>query len=256
MSTSVRQGGPRVAAAVGVFVLVLAGRASAATPGASSATLRWFQSTTQTLMDSIATGDTRPWRQVLDPSCVVTSEEGTVMTKQELLDDLRPLPPGLTGNIVVKELTVQEFPDLAVVRYLADESESVFGQELRTQYRVTDTYRRGREDWRMVASHTSVVTRDPPAQEVSRAAWPGLAGRYRLLPDGWTFTVELRDGKLYGGRKPKELRQLVPLTPDAFVLSGRLGEWLFVTDKGRATRLVNLRKFETLVWTRVSDGTP
>jgi len=50
--------------------------------------------------------------------------------------------------------------------------------------------------WRMVASNTSVVTQDPPAQEVSRAGWAGFVGRYRLLPDGWTFTVELREGTL------------------------------------------------------------
>ena len=210
-----------------------------------------FQSTEQALMDSIAAGDKGPWERVMDPSCVVTSEEGEVVTRKQFLDELRPLPPGLSGNIAVKELTVQEFPHFAVVRYLADESETVFGQELATRYRMTNTYRRVEADWKMVASHTSVVTRDPPAQPVSSAGWPGLAGEYRLLPDGWTFTVEWRDGKLYGGRDPKNLRELIPLTPDTFVVSGRLGEWLFVREKGRGVRIVDFRKFEPLVWTRV-----
>jgi hypothetical protein len=49
------------------------------------------------------------------------------------------------------------------------------------------------------------------------------------------------------------LRPFIPLTPDAFVLSGRLGEWIFVTEKGKASRIVNFRKFEPLVWTRVGD---
>jgi len=223
---------------------------------ASTETVRWFQSTEQALMDSIAVGDKSVWQRVMDPSCVVTSEEGQVLAKQEFLDDLGPLPPGLRGGIAVKELTVREYPGFAVVRYLADEWESVFGQGMTTRYRVTNTYRPGvtKADWKMVASHLSVVTQDPPAQEVSSASWPGLVGKYRLLPDGWTFTVELRDGKLYGGRDPKSLRLLIPLTPDSFVVAGRLGEWLFVTENGKGVRIVNFRKFEPLVWTRVDDA--
>jgi len=106
----------------------------------------------------------------------------------------------------------------------------------------------------MVASHTSVVTSDPPAQEVSKAGWPGLVGQYRLLPNGWTFTVELRDRQLYGGRDPKNLRPLVPLAPAVFVVSGSLGEWIFVVENGKATRIVNRRKFAVLVWTRVEPA--
>jgi hypothetical protein len=139
----------------------------------------------------------------MDPSCVVISEEGEVTTRQQFLDGLRGLPAGLTGGIAVKELTVQEFPTFAVVRYLADEWEVVFGQRLTTKYRVTDTFRRSGSDWKMVASHVSVVTQNPPAQKVSTARWPMFVGTYRLLPDGWTFTVELREGTLYGGRDPK-----------------------------------------------------
>jgi hypothetical protein len=218
---------------------------------ASPETVRWFQATEQALMDAIAPGDKAPWERVMDPSCVVTTEEGQVLTRAQFLDELGPLPPGLSGTIAVKELTVQEAASFAVVRYLADESESVFGQRLAVSYRVTNTYRRAGAAWKMMASHLSVVTRDPPAQPVSEAGFPGLVGTYRLLPDGWTFTVERQGGKLVGGRDPKKLRPLIPLTPQAFVLEGTLGEWLFVVEDGKATRILNLRKFAPLVWTRV-----
>lgn len=33
--------------------------------------------------------------------------------------------------------------------------------------------------------------------------------------------------------------------------SGSLGEWVFVVEKGKAARLVNLRKFAVLAWSRV-----
>jgi hypothetical protein len=246
----------RMAWIVGLVALCPTARASGdeGKRPTSAETLRWFQSTEQALMDSIAVGDKGPWERTMDPACIVTSEEGDVVSRRQFLDDLRPLPPGLTGSIAVKELTVDEFPGVAVVRFLADESEVVFGQRLATRYRVTDTYRGAAGDWKMVASHTSVVTQDPPAQQVSRAGWTGFVGRYRLLPDGWTFTVELRGGTLYGGRDPKKLKPLIPLTPDAFVVSGSLGEWLFVTENGRAVRVLDFRKFEPLVWTRVDDA--
>lgn len=223
-------------------------------PEAAADAIRWFRATEQKLMDAIAKGDKAEWDRVMDPSCVYTTEEGQVLGKKQFLDELRPLPAGLSGDISVQDLTVQAVENIAIVRFLADEWETVFGQRVSTRYRVTDTFRREGADWKMLASHVSVVTQDPPSQEVSKDQWPSFVGAYRLLPDGWTFTVELRDGLLYGGRDPKKLRQLIPLAPDAFVLSGSLGEWIFVTEKGAVTRVVNFRKFEPLVWTRVEGG--
>src|SRR5438876_5697664 len=124
---------------------------------AADDTTQWFQKTEQTLMDAIASGDKAAWDRILDPSFILTSEEGEVMTRAQFLAALRPLPNGLSGTIVVKELTVQQLPDVAIVRFLADESERVFGQQLATKYRVTDTYRRNGKSWKMVASHVSVV---------------------------------------------------------------------------------------------------
>src|SRR5437773_6656814 len=136
--------------------------ATVATKG-SGPTVRWFQETEQTLMDAIASGDKVAWARVMDDACVLTTEEGQVLPKQQFLDELRPLPPGLKGGITVRELTVDERPTFAVVRFLADEWETVFGQRLTTSYRVTDTFSRAGAAWRMIASHVAVVTRDPPA---------------------------------------------------------------------------------------------
>ena len=155
-------------------------------------------------------------------------------------------------NIAVRDLTLQERSDVAIVRFLADESETVFGQRLATKYRVTDTVRRSGTAWKMIASHVSVVTVDPPPQKVAADGWSGLAGTYQLKPDGWTLHVELRDGVLYGGRDAAKLRRFIPLTPTSFVLQGSLGEWLFVVERdGKASRIVDFRKFEPLVWTRI-----
>ena len=247
-----------LAAALSVSIVLPAAVAGSAEPpkaDKAAEAVRWFRATEQKLMDAIATGDKKPWDEATDPAWVLTTEEGQLMGKKQFLEELRPLPAGLKGDISVQDLTVQHVGDgVAVVRFLADEWETVFGQRLSTRYRVTNTYRRDREEWKMVASHVSVVTHDPPAQEVSKDQWPGFVGTYQLLPDGWTLTVELRDGLLWGGRDPKKLRQFIPLAPNAFVLSGSLGEWIFVTDKGAVSHVLNFRKFEPLVWSRVEGG--
>jgi hypothetical protein len=244
-----KERGVRVATAV--LGGLLAARVFAA---ASAETVAWFQKTEQGLMDSVAVGDKGPFDRVLDEGAVITSEEGEVTDRKQLLDSLRGLPPGLKGSIAVRELTVQEFPAFAVVRYLADEKETVFGQELATKYRTTDTFRRDGSAWKLIASHTSVVTADPPAQKVDSSGFARLAGAYKLPPDGWTFTVELRNGELWGGRDPQRMRRMIPLTSDAFVQQGGLGEWIFARDaQGQVTHILDFRKFEPLVWTRVVE---
>jgi len=245
----------RHAAAFGMSALLLLPLAvDLAPPPDRQSTIAWFQKTEQALMDAVAAGDVAAWDRVMDERCIVTTEEGEVRDKAAFLKDVRPLPRGLSGEIAVKELTVDEFPTFALVRYLADESEIVFGQRLTTKYRVTDTFQRTRSTWKMVASHVSVVTADPPPQPVPADGFGALVGRYQLLPDGWTFHVALRDGQLVGGTDPSSLKRLIPLTPTAFVREGTLGEWLFVLGAdGTAARIVDFRKFEPLVWTRVPD---
>ncbi len=226
----------------------------AAAPTTNAASTRWFQSTEQSLMDAIATGDKKVWEQVLDESFISTSEEGQTLSKEDLLKEFTGLPPGLTGSIKVEDLTVQEFPTFAIVRFLADETEDVFGQQLKTKYRVTDTFRKAGSEWKLIASHLSVVTADPPPQNVSKESWPDLVGDYKLLPQGWVFHVVMRDGDLLGGRNPEKLRPLIPLAPNVFVRKGALGELIFVTDKdGNASKILEFRKFQPLIWTRIDD---
>ena len=216
--------------------------------------VEFFRATEQALMDGIASGDKQVWDRVMDPACVVTTEEGEVLSKADFLKDLSGLPPGLSGNIKVVDLTVQGFREFALVRFRLLEDENVFGQLLKTQYRVTDTFRKAGTEWRMIASHVSVVTIDPPEQPVAKEGWPGLVGNYRLLPNGWTFHVVLQDGMLLGGRDPRKLRPMIPLAPNVFVVKGTLGEWIFVPgENGKAAKIVGFRKFEPLVWTRVPE---
>jgi len=244
----------KACALVTLFAAGISADRPAAQPGAAIGAKVWFQRTEQALMDGITTGEKAVWSRVLDENCIYTSEEGQVLTKQQLLKELAGLPPGLSGTIKVEDLTVQEFPTFAVIRFLANEQEQVFGQLLRTKYRVTDTFRRAGTEWTLIASHLSVVTADPPAQDVSKESWPRWVGEYRLQPAGWTLYVVLRDGGLLAGRDPNKLAPLIPLASNVFVRQGSLGEFIFVSDKeGNAAGIVDFRKFQPLIWTPVAS---
>lgn len=211
----------------------------------------WFQSTEQSLVDAIAKGDKAVWEHVLDDSCIYTSEEGQVLTKKELLNEMSGLPPGLSGRIKVEELAVQQLPTTAIVRFVANESEDVFGQSIHTRYRVTDVFQKTDTDWKIVSSHLSVVTTDPAPQDVSRKDWLQLQGVYKLLPNGWELHVALREGELWAGRSADNMKLLIPLGPNVFVRKGALGELIFIPDeKGGASKIVDYRKFQPLIWTK------
>ena len=105
---------------IAISTCLLLARASVAAAGtagvASPETVEWFQATEQALMDALAPGDKAVWDRIMDPSCVVTSEEGQVLTRERFLEELGPLPQGLSGSIAVKDLTVQELPGVAVLQ--------------------------------------------------------------------------------------------------------------------------------------------
>ena len=212
-----------------------------------------FQRTEQSLMDATAVGNKVPWNLALDDDCVITNEEGEVLNKKTFLDQLTGLPRGLSGSIEIADLTVQRVSGMVVVvRFRMNEKETVFGQQLTTSYRSTDTFVRKNSTWKMIASHQSVITSDPPAQEVSRSHWPAFVGTYQLLPNGWVLHVAMRDGELLSGRDPNHLRRLIPIGPNVFTREGSLGEWIFCQDENQhVTKIVELRKFEPLTWTSV-----
>ena len=63
----------------------------------------------------------------------------------------------------------------------------------------------------------------------------------------------LREGNLFGGRDTNKLALLIPMASNVFVRKGALGELIFISDEeGKATRIVDLRKFQPLIWTRVA----
>jgi len=199
----------------------------------------WFQATTQALMDAVTSGDRAVWDRALDADCIVTNEDGDVFDKARMLKDVTPLPAGFSGEIKVRDLTVRQIGDAAVVHYWLDEWEQIFGQMLRTTYVETDAYRRTGDTWKVIAMHTTVVPRDLEALQPDPAAWPPLLGDYAYSEKAASrYHVFTRDGVLYGGNDPKTATRLIPLAPLVYYQQGSIHLLIFVRDKSGAVNEV------------------
>ena len=162
-----------------------------------------------------------------------------------MLADIRPLPPGFSGQIKVRELTVREIGGAAVVHYWLDETENIFDQTLRTTYVETDTYRRVTDGWTMVAMQVTVVPRDMEPIDVDSSGFATLTGEYGYSDRASSrYHVLLRDGVLFGGNDLKNATQLIPLSPLVFHQKGSIHLMVFVRDKsGSVSEVRELHKY-------------
>jgi Domain of unknown function (DUF4440) len=213
----------------------------------------WFQSTTQALYDAVAAGDTAPWDRVLDENCIITTEDGQVLTKGAFLRQMHPLPAGFSGRIVVRDLSARPVGSAVVVHYRLDETEDIFDQRLKTMYLETDVYRRSADGWKMVAAQATVVPRDLEPIAVDAALWPALVGYYVLSDQASSrYKVFIRDGMLYGGSDPASATRLIPLAPLVFFQQGSIHTVVFVQDpSGAITEVRELHKYNEVRMKRV-----
>jgi hypothetical protein len=219
----------------------------------------WFRNTTQALFDAVTDGAPAVWDRVLDPDCLITTEDGVVMGKTKFLETLKPLPPGFSGDIKVRDLTVHALGTAAVVHYWLDEHENVFDQQLKTTYVETDTYRRSGDTWVAVAMQVTVVPRDlEPVPNASAGGWRELLGEYRY--DGRAtsrYRVFMRDGALFGGSDAKSATRLIPLAPLVFYQQGSIHLMIFVRDHGGTVNEVReLHKYNEVRLERVNARRP
>jgi Domain of unknown function (DUF4440) len=222
----------------------------------SDISIAWFQATTQALFDAVAGGNTAIWDRVLDEDCVITTEDGEVLSKAGFLKQMRPLPAGFSGHIRVRDLTVRSVGGAAIVHYWLDETEDIFEQQLRTVYVETDVYRRSAGSWKMAAAHVTVVPRDLEPVAVDSTLWPALVGEYRFSDRAASrYQVFLRDGALYGGGDQATATRLIPLAPLVFFQQGSIHTMVFVQDRGGAvTEVRELHKYNEVRMQRVGGS--
>src|SRR4029077_11095496 len=95
-------------------VVAAAPAASDATPGPPDVAVT-LRAADQALLDAIAPGDRATWDRLLAPDAVYVDENGRVLDRATFLEELVPLPPGLSGHIAIADYRVRLHGDAALV---------------------------------------------------------------------------------------------------------------------------------------------
>ena len=232
-----------------ILTLVLAASVSAETLEAQ------LERMTNELFAAVAPGDKEVWKRYTHDRLIYVSEANQVMTKAQLLEELTPLPKGLVGHLQVgKPYKVERHGNVAVATYLADEKLDYFGQVLQSQFRMTDTWLKTKEGWRLIATQVLAVLQDPPSIQLSRETLCGYNGTYRLTPEIVT-KVTCSDEGLSSertGRKPALMKAEVR---DVFFTPGqpRTRRVFLRDDQGAITGFADRREGLDIRWTKVAE---
>jgi hypothetical protein len=206
---------------------------------------------TQTLLDAIAPGDVATWDRLLDPKAIQVDENDVVRDKAQILADLKPIGPGLSGNLQIDDFRVALYDDLAVVTHEDKEYLDYHGQVLRSRFRMTDTWRRTPAGWRLLGEQELAVQQDPPSVPFDSKSCI-YAGRYALTAD-IVATIACRGDALTVERPGKTARTFLAETQDVFFEPGSpRTRRIFQRDAaGHVTGFVDRREERDILWKKL-----
>jgi Domain of unknown function (DUF4440) len=213
-----------------------------------------LQRATQALADAIAPGQRSVWEHYTDPAFRYVTEDNEVKSRPQVLTDMKPLPPGYSGWIVVEEFRCTDFGGFAVTTYVMNEHETVEGHELHARYRESDTWRATAAGWRLVAGQVYAIPLDPPRAELASAQLQQYEGLYALSAD--TRQTIRRDGDhLVAERAGRAPQLLLPESGDVFFTPGRpRTRRIFLrTPDGHVSGFADRREGTDMVWARVAS---
>lgn len=206
---------------------------------------------TQELVDAVPSGNRTPWEKYFAADCMVFDEKGRSMNKKALLDDLSPMPAGYSGSIKVVHPQSRMAGDTAILSYDLDETETIFGQNMKARYHGTDTWLRRDGQWQIVAEQTLRYYEDPAPGKPDAKKYPDYAGTYQLAPDV-TLTVSNEGGELFAQRSGRSKELLITEAADIFFRAGVEGRRLFRRDDhGRVDALIDRRNNEDILWKKI-----
>ncbi|HET9857000.1 MAG TPA: DUF4440 domain-containing protein [Chthoniobacterales bacterium] len=202
---------------------------------------------TQELYDSVVSGNQTPWKKYFADDCTFSDEKGRTLDKQKLVADITPLPPGYSGAIKIDNVISRIIGDTAVLSYDANETETIFGQNMKARYHVTDTWLRRNGNWQIIASQAHRYYEDPAIGKADEKKFPDYIGTYELAPSQ-TRSVTAENGKLFVERKGKK-EELLPEASDIFFRKDVEGRILFhYGANGKVDTLIDRRNNEDVIW--------
>ena len=229
---------------------------------------------TQELYDAIVPGNQAPWQKYFANDCLFADEKGRTFDKAQLVADITPMPVGYSGAIKLDKVQSRIIGDTAILSYDLNETETIFGQNLRARYHVTDTWlrrngewsergeRHGRKSrkgsgssaagaaeiqWQIIASQAHRYYEDPAIGRIDPKKLADFIGTYELAP-GQIRSVSAEGENLFVERKGKK-EQLFPETSDLFFRKSVEGRILFHYDEnGKIDSLIDRRNNEDVIW--------
>ncbi len=207
----------------------------------------------QELSDAITNGAPGVWEKYLDPDVIYAEEDGSYKGKDGMIKEVRPLPPGLGGEIKVELISYHEDGDTAVALFRQHEIERYYGQTIRASYLLSTVWKKRPDGWRQIQGQVLAERTDPPAIELPASELQRFVGTYRLRDSQPTYTLALSGGKLMGGRPGKTPSEWNAETRDVFFIKGdpRIRKIFQYSAQGRVTGFVERRESWDIVWTKV-----
>lgn len=208
---------------------------------------------TQELLDAIAPGNKSVWQRYLAAGSVYADEEGRVLTREQLLEELKPLPKGYVGSIRIGDTKAVVQDNVVVLSHRDREELELYNQKIVTYYHMTNTWARQRDgQWQLVATHVMAIPNERKPAAIDPKTFDIYIGQYELAPDV-TYVITREGDKLFGQRTGRPKDELLPLCVDVFYRKGVWrGEKVFERDaQGRVVRLLDRRENNDLVWKKV-----
>ncbi|PYJ93773.1 MAG: hypothetical protein DME62_06990 [Verrucomicrobia bacterium] len=202
---------------------------------------------TQELYDAIVPGNQAPWQKYFADDCIFADEKGRLLDKPKLIADITPMPAGYSGAIKIEKPQSRIIGSTAILSYDADETETIFGQNLKARYHVTDTWLQRNGEWKIIASQAHRYYEDPAVGKADPKKFTDYIGAYELAP-GQTRSVIAEDDRLFVERNAKK-EQLLPETSEVFFRKGVEGRILFrYASTGKVDALIDRRNNEDVIW--------
>jgi ketosteroid isomerase-like protein len=202
----------------------------------------------QALMDAVTAGDPKVWDATLAPDVIYLDEAGEINSRADLLKQIQPLPPGVSGKITVSDYKVTVHGDTATAFHVDNEEENFHGQQLHARYLTTATWQKTNGDWKLLLVHVYAVLHEPPAQKLSQQELDAYVGRYAA--DDLVYIISRNGDQLVGGREGKPPLKLNVELRDVLFTPGQLRtRKIFQRDNdGKVIGFVDRREGIDVVW--------
>jgi ketosteroid isomerase-like protein len=206
----------------------------------------------QQLSDAITSGTPAVWDKYLDPSVIYAEEDDSYKGKNGMIQEIRPLPQGLGGEIKVELLSYHEDGDTAVALFRQHETERYYGQTIHASYLLNTVWKKRADGWRQIEGQILAEMTDPPSIALPVKDLQKFVGNYKLKDSEPTYTITLTDGKLMGGRTGKAPSEWDAETRDVFFIKGdpRIRKIFQYDATGRVTGFIERRESWDIVWNK------